>query len=293
VKPTTRLRSLLAAPDLLIAPGAYDALTARIISDIGFPVIYATGAGISNGWLGWADVGLLTLPELAETVRRMAGVTDLPIIADADTGFGNAINAIRTVRELERAGAAGIQLEDQVAPKRCGHFSGKEVIGQSEMVHKIKAVLDARSDPDFVLIARTDARGPLGLEAAIERAQAYAAAGADLTFVEAPLTKDELGRIVRDLPGTPQVANMVEGGLTPLCTADELQAMGFKLMICANTALRAAIKATTAALTRLHGERSQLGMEALICTWEERQSLVRLPQVQAWEKRYIDIDNEP
>ena len=290
MKPTTALRRRLAAPGLLIAPGAYDALTARIIGDVGFPVIYATGAGISNSLLGWADVGLLTQSELAEAVRRMAAVTDLPIIADCDTGFGNAVNLIRTVRELERAGTAGIQVEDQVTPKRCGHFSGKQVVDQAEMVHKIRAAVDARTDPDLVIIARTDARAPLGFAAAIERARAYAAAGADLTFVEAPRSKKEMQDLCRELPGVPQVANMVEGGLTPLCSAHELEAMGFKLMLCANTALRAAIKATTAALTRLQAERSQLNLADLICTWEERQNAVRLPQVQAWEKRYLQVD---
>src|SRR5690625_5187799 len=186
MRKTNQFKALLQEPGSFIMPGAFDAMSARLIEEAGFKSIYATGAGISNAQLGWADVGLTTMKEVSEIVARMADVTTIPIIVDADTGFGNAINVIRTVREFERAGAAGIQLEDQVSPKKCGHFSGKDVITKEEMVYKIKAALDTRHDDNFSIIARTDAIAVHGMEDGLERAHAYVEAGADIIFVEAP-----------------------------------------------------------------------------------------------------------
>ena len=189
---TKEFQKLLTEPGAFILPGAYDAMSARLIEEIGFKAIYATGAGISNAQLGWADVGLTSLKEVVDIVARMADVTSIPIVVDADTGFGNAINVMRTVREFERAGVAAIQMEDQVSPKKCGHFNGKDVISKEEMVGKIKAALDTRQDENLSIIARTDALAVNGMDEAIERAHAYAEAGADIIFVEAPTTIEQL-----------------------------------------------------------------------------------------------------
>jgi 2-methylisocitrate lyase-like PEP mutase family enzyme len=202
------------------------------------------------------------------------------------------INLIRTAREFERAGAADIQIEDQVAPKMCGHFSGKDVISKKEMIYKIKAVVDTRQDPDFVLVARTDARAINGLDDALDRAYAYAEAGADVTFIEAPRTVEEIRTIAEKLKGIPQMANMVEGGLTPLLSAQELEDMGYKIMLCANTALRGAMKGARSALEALYRDRSQKNLNSLICTWEERQKLVKLDEIKNLEKKYLHWTEE-
>lgn len=216
MKKTEQFQQLLQNPSTFILPGAYDGMTARIIEETGFPAIYATGAGISNAQLGWADVGLTTATEIAQVVSWMADVTNIPIVVDADTGFGNAINMQRTVKMLERAGAAAIQIEDQVMPKKCGHFNGKSVISKEEMIGKIKAALDARLDDNLAIIARTDAVGVYGIEEALERANAYKEAGAHAIFVEAPTEMDQLLRIPKEVPGIPHIINLVEGGKTPL-----------------------------------------------------------------------------
>ena len=242
---TRDFQKLIKEPGSFILPGAYDAMSARLIEEIGFKAIYATGAGISNAQLGWADVGLTSLKEVVDIVARMADVTTKPIVVDGDTGFGNAINVLRTVREFERAGVAAIQMEDQVSPKKCGHFSGKEVISKEEMVGKIKAALDARHDENLAIMARTDAIAVNGIEDAIDRAFAYYEAGADIIFVEAPNTIEELRQITSSLKGIPQVINLVEGGKTPLISLKEAEEIGFKIMLCANTVLRSAIKGIT------------------------------------------------
>jgi 2-methylisocitrate lyase-like PEP mutase family enzyme len=280
-------QSLLRAPESFILPGAYDAMSAKLIEETGFKAIYATGAGISNAQLGWADVGLTSLKEVVDIVARMADVTNIPIVVDGDTGFGNAINVIRTVKEFERAGVAAIQMEDQVSPKKCGHFNGKEVISKEEMVGKIKAALDARKDENLAIMARTDAIAVNGVEDAIDRAFAYYEAGADIIFVEAPNTVEELKQITSSLKGIPQVINLVEGGKTPLISLKEAEEIGFKIMLCANTALRSAIKGITESLRILKEEGSQENLLPLICTWEERQSLFNLKQIKEWEKKYL------
>lgn len=282
-------QKLLHEPGSFILPGAYDAMSAKLIEEIGFKAIYATGAGISNAQLGWADVGLTSLKEVVDIVARMADVTNIPIVVDGDTGFGNAINVIRTVKEFERAGVAAIQMEDQVSPKKCGHFNGKEVISKEEMVGKIKAALDARKDENLAIMARTDAIAVNGVEDAIDRAFAYYEAGADIIFVEAPNTVEQLRQITSSLKGIPQVINLVEGGKTPLISLKEAEEIGFKIMLCANTALRSAIKGITESLRILKVEGSQENLLPLICTWEERQSLFKLGQIKEWEKKYLNI----
>ncbi|MDQ1003660.1 2-methylisocitrate lyase-like PEP mutase family enzyme [Neobacillus niacini] len=282
-------QKLLREPGSFILPGAYDAMSAKLIEETGFKAIYATGAGISNAQLGWADVGLTSLKEVVDIVARMADVTNIPIVVDGDTGFGNAINVIRTVKEFERAGVAAIQMEDQVSPKKCGHFSGKEVISKEEMVGKIKAALDARKDENLAIMARTDAIAVNGVEDAIDRAFAYYEAGADIIFVEAPNTIEQLRQITSSLKEIPQVINLVEGGKTPLISLKEAEEIGFKIMLCANTALRSAIKGITESLRILKEEGSQENLLPLICTWEERQSLFKLNQIKDWEKKYLNI----
>ena len=280
-------------PGIVTAPGAYDALTARLIEDAGFSVVYATGAGISNTQLGLADKGLLSFGEVLHQVTRIVRATDLPVIADADTGYGGPANVVRTVLELGRAGVGAVQLEDQVFPKQCGHFEGKEVIPPSEMVGKIEAALEARAalgggggdDEGPVIIARTDARETEGLDAAIERARAYAAAGADLTFVEAPRTREELARIPEEIP-LPQVANMVEGGKTPLLSGAELEEMGFKVVLFANCVLRAGAKAVQDILGVLKKEGTTAGHLNSLITMEERNRLTRLDEINEWERKY-------
>lgn len=280
-------QKLLQEPGSFILPGAYDAMSAKLIEEIGFKAIYATGAGISNAQLGWADVGLTSLKEVVDIVARMADVTNVPIVVDGDTGFGNAINVMRTVREFERAGVAAIQIEDQVSPKKCGHFNGKEVISKEEMVGKIKAALDARKNENLAIMARTDSLAVHSIEDALDRAFAYSEAGADIIFVEAPNTIEQLLQITSSLKGIPQVINLVEGGKTPLISLQEAEDIGFKIMLCANTVLRSAIKGITDSLKILKEEGSQENLLNKICTWEERQSLFKLNQIKEWEKKYF------
>lgn len=285
-----RLRELLAGPDFLMAPGAADALTARLIEEAGFPLVYVTGAGIANARFGLADVGLTTGTEIVDSVRAISTVTALPTICDADTGYGNAVNVMRTVYEFERAGAGGIQLEDQVTPKRCGHFEGKDVIERDEMVQKIRAAVAARSNPDFVIVARTDARAVHGLDDALDRARAYRDAGADVLFVEAPKTLEEMARIPIEVPGVPHLANMVEGGRTPIVPAADLAAMGFKIAIYANFCLRVAARAIQDGLAHLAKAGGSFGYDERMITMSERQRLVQLSAIESIEARFLSLD---
>lgn len=287
--PATRLRARLAEDRPLLLPGCADALTARIAVDVGFEAIYMTGAGLSNAMLGMPDVGLATMTEMVDQIGRICEAVEVPVVADMDTGYGNPVNARRAIRAFERAGAAGIQIEDQTFPKRCGHFAGKDIISLADMTAKLRAVVDARRDPDTVVIARTDALAVEGLEGAIERADAYADAGADLIFIEAPTT-DEL---LAELPGRvrrPLVANMVEGGLTPLHSAAELGAMGYRVVLFANTALRAGMLAAQSALRELHAAGTSAGILDRLVTWEERQRLAGKAEMDALERRYRSPD---
>jgi 2-methylisocitrate lyase-like PEP mutase family enzyme len=226
------LRARLARPPIVVAPGVFDALTASIAAEAGFEALYLSGAGIAYTKLGRPDIGLVTMTEVAETLGHIRERVDTPVIVDADTGYGNALNVERTMRVFERAGASALQFEDQVLPKRCGHLAGKELISTTEMVGKIHAAVDSRRDRETLVIARTDAVAVEGFERAIERARAYRAAGADMLFIEAPKSRDDLARVGGAFDGaTPLMANMVEGGATPVTPAAELQAMGFALVI--------------------------------------------------------------
>lgn len=279
-----QLRAALDRREALLAPGAGNALTARIIQDCGFDVAYVTGAGVANTALGVPDIGLVTMTELAQTVSAIAEVCALPLVVDIDTGFGNAVNTHRTMRVIERAGAAAVQIEDQVFPKRCGHFAGKAVIPLAEMTAKIRAAADAREDANTRIIGRTDAAVVDGFEAALERAAAMIEAGADVTFVEAPRTEEELARIAR-LPA-PQVANLVVGGKTPMLPRARLAEMGFALVLYANAPLQAAMHAMHGVLTALHRDGDLSAVADRLAGFEERQRLVGKPAFDALEQRY-------
>ncbi|NBS01316.1 MAG: oxaloacetate decarboxylase [Rhizobiales bacterium] len=285
MRSTTRFKQLLSRKQALTLPGAANAMFARVVEDLGFEACYVSGAGIANMHLGAPDIGLTTLTEIANAVSAISDAIKLPLMVDGDTGFGNAVNMHRTIKVLERAGAAAIQIEDQVFPKKCGHFNGKEVIPCAEMVAKIKAAVDARTDADFQIIARTDARAIEGIDKAIERAHAFIEAGADATFVEAPLDFDEMARIARELP-VPQIANIVFGGRTPDPGRDRLAQMGFGGVLYANASLQAALRAAYQVLGSLK-EHGSLDLVAdKLASFEERQSVVNKPAWDAMEARY-------
>jgi 2,3-dimethylmalate lyase len=280
-----RLRELLARPEPLVAPGAYDALSARLVEEAGFDAVYMTGFGTTASLIGRADVGLLTGSEMVDNARRIVAAVDLPVIADADTGYGNALNVLRTVQLYEQAGVAGVQLEDQVTPKKCGHMSGKAVIGTGEMVGKIRAAVDARRDPDLVLIARTDAVAVHGVEDAVARGRAYAEAGADLLFVEAPTTEDDIARIAGELAGVaPLVFNWAEGGRTPPLPLSRVAELGFAAVIYPIGTLLAATAGIRSLLASLKadGIPSLAGLPA----FGEFTEFIGLPEVQRLEQRY-------
>ncbi|WP_431101559.1 isocitrate lyase/PEP mutase family protein [Roseateles noduli] len=279
------LRALVNERRGVLVPGAFNALSAKVIEDLGFEAIYVTGAGVTNMWFGLPDQGFMGLSEIADHTARIRDAVNLPLIVDADTGFGNALNVRHTVRVLERAGADCIQLEDQVAPKRCGHFTGKEVISTEEAVSKIKAAVDARRDPDFLIMARTDACATQGFEAAIERAQRFAEAGADILFVEA-VTKAEEIRALPQRLSTPQLMNMVIGGKTPITDASELQQMGYGVVLYANAALQGAVAGMQKALGVLKTQRRIDEDPNLVVPFAERQRLVGKPEWDALEKKY-------
>ncbi|CAM5182121.1 2,3-dimethylmalate lyase [Castellaniella defragrans] len=280
-----QLKSLVEARRGIIVPGAFNALSARIIADLGFQAIYITGAGVTNMWYGLPDQGFMGLHEIAEHTARIRDVVDVPLLVDADTGFGNALNVRHTVRVLERAGADCIQLEDQVAPKRCGHFSGKEIISIEEALSKIKAAVDARQDPDFLVMARTDAAAVLGFEAAVERAQKFTEAGADILFVEA-VTKAEEVRTLPTQLDKPQLMNMVIGGRTPIFNAEQLGEMGYGIVLYANAALQGAVAGMQKALITLRDDKEVQESSGLVAPFAERQRLVGKPEWDALEKRY-------
>ncbi len=280
-----QLRALAEARRGVLVPGAFNALSARVIEDLGFEAIYVTGAGVTNMWFGMPDQAFMGLAEIAEHTARIRDAVELPLIVDADTGFGNALNVYHTVRTLERAGADCIQLEDQVAPKRCGHFSGKEVISTEEAVGKIRAAVDARRDSDLLIMARTDAAATHGFEAAVERAERFAEAGADILFVEAVTTADEIRALPARLP-RPQLMNMVIGGKTPIFNAEELGGLGYGLVLYANAALQGAVAGMQKALTVLRDAKEVQESSGLVASFAERQRLVGKPRWDALEERY-------
>ena len=280
-----QLKALANARRGVIVPGAFNALSARVVADLGFEAIYVTGAGVTNMWFGLPDQAFMGLTDIADHTARMRDAVEVPLIVDADTGFGNALNTYHAVRTLERAGADGIQLEDQVSPKRCGHFNGKEVISTDEMLGKIKAAVDARRDPDLLIMARTDAAAVHGFEAAVERAQRYAEAGADILFVEAVTTADEIRALPQRL-AQPQLMNMVIGGKTPIFSAEELGSLGYGIVLYANAALQGAVAGMQKALTVLRDTQRIDEDPALVVPFAERQRLVRKGEWDALEKKY-------
>ena len=285
MRPTTQLRALLHGPAIVQAPGAFNALAARLVERAGFPAVYLTGAGLSYTQLAQPDVGLLTASEMAVQVERMAQAVEIPVIADMDTGYGNFLNVMQTVRAYERAGVAGFHLEDQVLPKRCGHLAGKELVPVDEMVGKLKAALDTRTDPDLVVIARTDARSVEGFEAALKRAHRYVEAGADAIFLESPVSDDELRRAAAELP-VPCLANMVEGGRTPLHSAAELEAMGYRIVIWPNALTRFLTRQAADFLAGLRREGSTDAYRDRMYDFVELNALLGLDDVRDLEARY-------
>ena len=286
MKKTTQLRQLLKQKQILIAPGAHDALTAKIIAKVGFKAVYFTGYGQAASHLGTPDVGLLTMTEMVDRVRNFVHAVDVPVIADGDTGFGNAITLMRTVRIYEEAGAAAIQLEDQVAPKKCGHMTGRQVVPAEEMVGKIKAAVAARTDPDFVILARTDARTTKGIEEAIRRGKAYEEAGADVLFIESPESIEEMKMITSSFK-VPVLANMVEGGRSPLLSASELEKIGYNLVIFPT----ASTYVTAQAMFNLMNELKEKGttkeyMDKMI-PFTQFNELIGLPQIRQLENEYL------
>ncbi|OZI18533.1 carboxyvinyl-carboxyphosphonate phosphorylmutase [Bordetella genomosp. 9] len=282
-----RLRRRVEQRNGLLVPGAFNAMSARVVQDQGFEAVYLTGAGLTNMHYGVPDLGIIGLRDVADATARLREAVDVPIIVDGDTGFGNAVNVWHTVRALEHAGADAIQLEDQLFPKRCGHFSGKEVAPLPEMLSKIRAAADARRDQDFLIIARTDSRAVLGFEAAVERAQAFADAGADILFVEATESLEEV-RALPKLLDKPQLINIVIGGKTPALTAQELGEMGYGIILYANAALQSAVAGMQRALGLLRKDGLLKEDPTLVAPFLERQRLVQKPLYDELEKKYTD-----
>jgi 2,3-dimethylmalate lyase len=280
------LGELLAGGEMVLAPGCYDALGARLVEEAGFPAVYMTGFGTAAARLGLPDVGLMGLTEMVDNARRIAQAVEIPLIADADTGYGNPINVIRTVREYEAAGVAAIHLEDQVMPKRCGHIEGKVTIPAGEMAAKISAAVAARRSPDFLIIARTDARAAEGLAAAIERAGLYRQAGADLLFIEAPQTVDEIRKIAGSFQGTPLLFNYAEGGKTPPVTHELLRELGFALVILPLTTLLVATAAMRSALARIKTDGSPIDLLSTLIPFHEFLDFIGLPEIRELEQRF-------
>ena len=283
---TTRFRELIDRPEILPAMGGYDALSARLIEQAGGDVVYMSGSSVSTSVHGYPDVGLTTMTEMVDRARGMANAVDVPVFCDADTGYGNPVNTMRTVEEYERAGVAGIHIEDQTFPKKCGHFEEKGVVPTAEMVAKIRAATDAREDEAFAIIARTDARAVEGFERAVERSEAYVEAGADALFFEAPTTREELERVGETFPDVPLVANMTEGGKTPLFSASEFEAMGYDVVLYPATGFKAAAKAMQELYEEIAETGTQEGMMDRLVTWEGRNDITDLDGMVELERRY-------
>ncbi len=283
---SARLRALLDSGQMIVAPGAFDPLSARLVEEAGFPAVYMTGFGTSAALLGRPDVGLLTMTEMAGNAGRIAACVDVPVIADADTGYGNPLNVIRTVGAYEAAGVAGIHIEDQVAPKKCGHLEGKLVIPAEEMAEKVRAAVEARTQPEFVIIARTDARAVEGLERSLQRARMYREAGADVLFIEALTSEAEAEEAVRAFPGVPLLFNWAEGGKTPPISLDRVKELGYRIVIFPISTLLAA----TGAMRRILQEIARAGTPAAgmqeLPAFAEFVDFIGLPQVREAEQRY-------
>lgn len=279
------LHERLEEDEILLSLGAYDAISAKMAQQAGAESVYMSGSSVATSVTGAPDVGLATMTELRDRAQQMAGTIDVPLIADADTGYGNPINVRRTVREYARAGVDAVQLEDQTFPKRCGHFDGKSIVETDVFVQKIRAATDELADDDVLVVARTDALAVEGVDAAIERATAYYEAGADVTFVEAPQSRAQMERIVEAVPG-PHLANMATGGRTPTLPADELETIGYDVAIYAAEAFRGALKAYERIYEGILEEGSQEGVRDLIVDWDRRNEITGLDRIDDLEKRY-------
>jgi 2-methylisocitrate lyase-like PEP mutase family enzyme len=284
VRASTRLRALLERGEILVAPGVYDGLSARLARSAGFAAVYATGGGIARS-MGYPDLGLLGMREVVERVALLVEHAEVPVVADADTGYGNALNVRRAVREFERAGVAALHLEDQVFPKRCGHYDDKAVVPAAEMVQKLRAARDALADPDLVLIARTDALAVEGLPGAIERARAYTEAGADVIFVEAPVSEAQIAAIAEQVPA-PKLINMFEGGKTPLVPLARLQALGYRIVIIPSDLQRAAIRAMQEVLAAIRRDGNSHALADRLASFTDRETAVDTPTWLTLDRRY-------
>jgi 2-methylisocitrate lyase-like PEP mutase family enzyme len=273
---------------LLVAPGCFDGLSARLVEEAGFEAAYLSGGALARS-MGIPDIGLVTMSEVIERAAQVVAAVKIPIIADADTGYGNAVNLVRTIREFERTGVAAIHIEDQITPKRCGHLDGKEVIPLAEMENKLQAALASRNDPDFLIIARTDARGVHGFDDAITRGRAFAKLGVDAIFVEAPQSEAELEEIPRALPDVPLLVNVFKGGKTPMLPVERLQQMGYRIAIYPSETQRAAIHAMRQALGLLKREGTTEKMDDALTTFKERDKVVGLDEWQRLEKQYMGL----
>ncbi len=285
MNPRQKLKQLISAPGYIIAPGAYDTLTARLVQLAGFDAVYLTGGGYSRA-NGYPDIGLLTMTEVVQWIARTVEAVEIPVISDMDSGYGNAMNVVRSVREYEKTGVAAFHLEDQISPKKCGHYEGKQLVTKAEMVGKIKAAVDTRRDADMVIIARTDARAVEGLQAAIDRMNAYLEAGADVGFVEVPQNVEELAAIPKSIT-KPAVANIFEGGKTPPLPRRQLEAMGYRLGIYPSQTHRAAIAATKKVLAVLKRDGDTAAIESELATFNDREDAVNSAHWRAIEQRYL------
>jgi len=292
MNPRQVLKQLLKREQLLVAPGCFDGLSARLVEEAGFEAAYLSGGAVARS-MGIPDIGLVTMSETIERAAQVVSAVKIPVIADADTGYGNAVNLVRTVREFERTGVAAIHIEDQITPKRCGHLDGKEVIPLAEMANKLQAALAARSDPDFCIFARTDARGVNGFDDAIERGRAFARLGVDAVFVEAPQSEVELEEIPRQITGVALLVNVFKGGKTPMLPAARLEKMGYRIAIYPSETQRAAIHVMRQALALLKRDGSTEAMDAALTTFKERDQLVGLDDWQEIERRFMRGGEKP
>jgi len=283
-------KQFLKRDKLLVAPGCFDGLSARLVEEAGFEAAYFSGGAVARS-MGLPDIGLVTMSEVIERAAQVVSAVKIPVIADADTGYGNAINLVRTVREYERVGVAAIHIEDQITPKRCGHLDGKEVISLPEMIKKLEAALASRADPNFCIIARTDARGVHGLDDAISRARAFAQLDVDAVFVEAPQSESELEQIPRALPNIPLLVNVFKGGKTPMLPVERLEKMGYRIAIYPSETQRAAIYAMRQALSLLKREGTTEAMDEALTTFKERDTIVGLDDWQELERKFLSIDS--
>jgi 2-methylisocitrate lyase-like PEP mutase family enzyme len=286
MSPRQALKQLLKRDKLLVAPGCFDGLSARLVEQAGFEAVYLSGGAVARS-MGIPDIGLVTMSEVIERAAQVVSAVKIPVIADADTGYGNAVNLVRTIREFERTGAAAIHIEDQITPKRCGHLDGKEVISLAEMEKKLEAALASRTDPNFCIIGRTDARGVHGFDDAVRRGRAFAKLGVDAVFVEAPQSEAELAEIPRAIPGIPLLVNVFKGGKTPMLPVDELQRLGYRIAIYPSETQRAGIYAMRMALGLLKREGTTEAMDAALTTFNERDQLVGLDEWQEIERQYM------